>query len=1145
MPIFIVLALMISLISGFFGTPKASALYVKSSDQATSNRVSVADSGSLTFTPEEGGAFSLTSTGNVYSGDSSSTVVSTDGTSTRVNAFWINKDLLLGCKGEDLAVQVFELKSGYGLTSLENELSSADGDLEGGIVNKFNELVTSGNIIAPADNRTATHAFMVCRYFDGNASMLGGSDFLYSVFDISNASAPSNGGGPTPGSGQETPNSESWVDSTGADVTAFPASRFKFISPIELLDSNTNTYYIASGYPRMQGGSDDDNSLFADGAVWLRPTQSDKKTIREKTTDGKCLGIVAVTYISGSDDGKYGKTHFLPPIKNTQNTCTIDGAPINSLTGFVETTDTIWSFLSNQDNQDKYDKTQEFGSSEIAPALASHFWENKDSIKTIGRDVSLKKLGVANPRYSVLMSKLSLEENQTNYEFWTTDACTANKNATDAFTVLYFKKETSGSSSASQTTAFNYNFARFLMARNVSTSDNEFNSKEFDATWDSDEGEYISCLLGVNVDKSPLIQATHQSLYSNKRLLPMAYVKFATMTSAEVAADGGLPSTLTGSQDDETAGPQECEDAFNSFGVIICYMLKFVDGTLGMFESVIKNLLEVSPSSYSAVSTVDGEERSPLYLAWNSLARLSSGLLVMIALIMVISTALGDYKLFNAYTVKKVLPRLVIAAIGIWLSWAIVSTYIGAINTIGKGIADLLWTPFKDTTGLTFEQYGLDDAFGSAARDTGGATEAVAGTAFGFTLIGGVVAAGAVALGGGMAIISALAPILLFMFIGFIVLVLRQSIIIFLLATAPIAIVSWVLPNTQKLIWDKWLKFLNQLLFMFPMFMGVLAAGKIFAYVSNSGDGGLLSLIIPVLAYVTPFVLLPGIFKSAGGALSKVTGALNKQGGKLSGAALKPLDERVKARKNAINQERRVQSLQRLGAGEAGLRDRWRLGATGPGMIPGRNRRSNYNKAQERILDSAKDEFKKEEERLVNKEYESLQRTPGIYNDANALKTIALDDPGSHRSRAALQRIAQLGDDDSARTIREQLNNSSAANESTRAAWQKWSNSSEYYSGFKDKAPDLIKGSIVAKTQTGESVKGWTKNTWKAAIEQCTDVSQMQHYVNLLTTSAAAGDSISPEKLAFINDAIAARSASLGTSGVTIDSSHLARTARS
>ena len=66
--------------------------------------------------------------------------------------------------------------------------------------------------------------------------------------------------------------------------------------------------------------------------------------------------------------------------------------------------------------------------------------------------------------------------------------------------------------------------------------------------------------------------------------------------------------------------------------------------------------------------------------------------------------------MFDAYTIKKVLPRLVIAVILIQLSWPLITTLINVINQVSWGLEGLMYLPFggRDALdiGVTLEKAG-------------------------------------------------------------------------------------------------------------------------------------------------------------------------------------------------------------------------------------------------------------------------------------------------------------------------------------------------------------------------------------------------------------------------------------------------------
>lgn len=369
-----------------------------------------------------------------------------------------------------------------------------------------------------------------------------------------------------------------------------------------------------------------------------------------------------------------------------------------------------------------------------------------------------------------------------------------------------------------------------------------------------------------------------------------ASVNITVVAAATDAAPPQLPEPGRGAGDTGGDTQPTCEDSVDGgFGWLVCWIIDGADRLIGWMEGIIQSQLEVDTSFFT------NEE---LKSAWTQVARISSGLLVIVGLAMVISTALG-FSMFDAYTVKKVLPKLVIAAVFIWLSWGLVTTYVTIMNDVGKGIADLLFSPFGN-----FSEVDLGAIVGKATASSGGGSDAV----FSGLLLGGMVAA-VLASGGVFAVLAALVPVIAFIAIGFVVLVFRQAIIIFLVVMAPLGIAAWILPNTEK-IWKLWSGTLNKLLIMFPLFMGIFAAAKIFAWTTAGATGGAAEVVVTVLAYVSPFIFLPALFKAAGGLLSSITGIVNNKGKGVfdrAQGALQKRNDAIRAPKKAAK-EARMQS---------------------------------------------------------------------------------------------------------------------------------------------------------------------------------------------------------------------------------------------
>lgn len=278
---------------------------------------------------------------------------------------------------------------------------------------------------------------------------------------------------------------------------------------------------------------------------------------------------------------------------------------------------------------------------------------------------------------------------------------------------------------------------------------------------------------------------------------PMSVWQTSIATApAPVPATGGGTGTAPGPAG--TTPEKTCETGVGFLGFIMCPVINMIDGGMELIDKLILRMLEVEGDIF---------DNPAMKNAWSNVRDLAYIITVPIMLVMVIGTALG-FEFISAYTVKKSLPRLVLAVIFISLSYQICVFLINLSNSVGQGTLGFLTFPFGSSINDFFKPQenllsGIFLAF------TGGPA-AVVGLILLLWLFGGT--------------------ILLFAAMGFLVLLLREMIIIFLVLLAPLAILAWVFPGNDKL-WKTWWGLFSKLLIMYPLIMALIAAGRIFAFV--------------------------------------------------------------------------------------------------------------------------------------------------------------------------------------------------------------------------------------------------------------------------------------------------------------------------
>jgi hypothetical protein len=398
---------------------------------------------------------------------------------------------------------------------------------------------------------------------------------------------------------------------------------------------------------------------------------------------------------------------------------------------------------------------------------------------------------------------------------------------------------------------------------------------------------------------------------------------YGTSTVYITGAQGSTPvgGAGGGSGDGSSAPSLSCHTSFNPITWLVCPAVSGMVSIVNQLDNLITGQLDVGNGSCSAQQDNPCEifgnttqTSKAYYSAWSSFRDIALGLLAVATLIVVIAEAVGT-EIIDAYTVRKVLPRVLIAAIAMTLSWQLMQFFVTLTNDLGFGIRYLIYQPFLKA-GIT-----------TATLSGGGATAV------------GLVGAEAIVALGIFGLLSFAASAAIAVFLAFLVLILRQMVIIILIILSPIAIVAYILPNTQN-VFKVWWESFSKALLMFPIIAAFIAAGRVFsAIATSSGSGGAVGQLMGFAAYFLPYLILPFTFRFAGAALGGLGGAINDRGQALH----KPLRDRRAAKRSenyaAMKSGTRFQDNNALARGfntttrRAGLgyKGRYGFGARGRG----------------------------------------------------------------------------------------------------------------------------------------------------------------------------------------------------------------------
>jgi len=335
-----------------------------------------------------------------------------------------------------------------------------------------------------------------------------------------------------------------------------------------------------------------------------------------------------------------------------------------------------------------------------------------------------------------------------------------------------------------------------------------------------------------------------------------------------VGTNPGTPTTDTG-----TDSTTKTSCAVSGIGWIVCPVMTFMSKIVDGAYAVVASLLEVQPL-YVNGSDV---KTKPIYDAW-SIMRNIANVAFVIAFLIIIFSQITSVGITN-YGIKKMLPRVIIAAILVNISYWICAGAVDLSNILGGSLKSLF-----DNMGGAFAQPVLDNSSGLDTT-SGKGWEGI---------VGGVLAA---TLGGAALLyvgLSALLPILIAALLAivtvFLVLALRQALIILLIVISPLAFVAYLLPNTESL-FKKWLGLLQSLLLMYPIIAVIFGVSALASTVimttagssssANSADAamkGLQVIVIQIMGAgvsIIPLALTPIIMKAGGGLLNRFGGIIN------------------------------------------------------------------------------------------------------------------------------------------------------------------------------------------------------------------------------------------------------------------------------
>lgn len=343
-----------------------------------------------------------------------------------------------------------------------------------------------------------------------------------------------------------------------------------------------------------------------------------------------------------------------------------------------------------------------------------------------------------------------------------------------------------------------------------------------------------------------------------------------TATSAEfIVYDFKKPRTYTressttisteAAGENPDVGSSDCGIA--SVGYFICPISTFLAKNMDWLYGKLNDSLETQPLNVT-------DNKSGLYLAWNIMLGFANAAFIIAFLVIIYSqvTSAG----ISNYGIKKMLPRLAIAAVLVNISYYICAFAIDLSNISGHALQDVFMQ--IRTTVLT------------TGHSSGGSIEVFTWENLtALILSGGAAAIGikAFLVGEGGVLTSAiilLLPVLLGALLAVLMVVLvlaaRHALIVILTIISPLAFVCYLLPGTEK--WfEKWRKMFMTMLIFFPAFSLLFGGSQLAAAAILQNASTIIEVILGLAVQIIALPLTPFLFKLSGGILNRIAGIVN------------------------------------------------------------------------------------------------------------------------------------------------------------------------------------------------------------------------------------------------------------------------------
>ena len=401
-----------------------------------------------------------------------------------------------------------------------------------------------------------------------------------------------------------------------------------------------------------------------------------------------------------------------------------------------------------------------------------------------------------------------------------------------------------------------------------------------DATWDGHDLTYSNKkytrltdnnkVKKFNLPDNSLVYVNEDKNKKEVKVIYFPSGEISSISSATYAVYSFTPpdtysqtdsSTISIDPPSENSTSTSCD--VQGIGWFICPVSNWLAESMDWMYGQLQTFLKVQPLETT-------NQNSGIYLAWVIMRNISN-VAFIVAFLVIIYSQLTSVGISN-YGVKKMIPRLVIAAVLVNLSFTICAILLDLSNIAGYAFQDA-FMGIKNTISTVGENISAPLTWQEVTLSVLSNGAVLAGVPAGATALAGITLTGELL----PMLLTALVGLGLILLLVLLIFAARQALIIILIIISPLAFVCYLLPGTEK--WfKKWRDTFVTMLLFFPAFAvvfgGAQLAGIIIIQNATGPNGGMMQ-ILGMMVQVMPLAITPLIMKFSGGVLGKFAGIVN------------------------------------------------------------------------------------------------------------------------------------------------------------------------------------------------------------------------------------------------------------------------------